>query len=70
MQSKERCIKIKVFFYKQILSENRCTNMRIGIYTKQIGNCLDNLVLAKQATQFMKTFSKRNSEKRVTCLKK
>ncbi len=34
--------------YKQILSENRCTKMRIGIYTKQIGNCLDNLVIAKQ----------------------
>jgi hypothetical protein len=49
--------------YKQILSENRCTKMHIGIYTKQIGNCLDNLVLAKQATQFMKTLLKRNSEK-------
>jgi hypothetical protein len=37
--------------------------MRIGIYTKQIGNCLDNLVLAKQVPQFMKTLSKINSEK-------
>ena len=49
--------------YKQIQSENRCTKMRIGIYTKQIGNCLDNLVLAKQVPQFMKTLSKINSEK-------
>jgi hypothetical protein len=48
--------------YKQI-SENRCTKMRIGMYTKQVGNCLDNLVLAKQVPQFMKTLSKRNSEK-------
>jgi hypothetical protein len=33
--------------------------MRIGIiYTKQIGNCLDNLVFAKQVPQFMKTLSK------------
>jgi hypothetical protein len=56
--------------YKQTQSENRCTKMRIGIYTKQIGNCLDNLVLAKQVPQFMKTLSKRNSEKRVTFLTK
>jgi hypothetical protein len=33
--------------YKQTQSENRCIKMHIGIYTKQIGNCLDNLVLAK-----------------------
>ncbi len=52
--------------YKQILSENRYTKMRIGIYTKLIGNCLDNLVLTKQVPQFMKTLLKRNSEKRVT----
>jgi hypothetical protein len=52
--------------YQQILSENRCTKMRIGIYTKQISNRLDNLVLAKQVPQFMKTLSKRNSKKRVT----
>ncbi len=45
--------------YKQILSDNRCTKMRIGIYTKQIGNCLDNLVIAKQVPQFMKTLSKK-----------
>ncbi len=32
--------------------------MRIDIYTKQIGNCLDSLVLAKQVPQFMKTLSK------------
>jgi hypothetical protein len=57
-------------FYKQILSENRCTKMHIDIYTKQIGNCLDNLVLAKQAHQIMKTLLKRNSEKRVTFLTK
>jgi hypothetical protein len=57
-------------FSKQILSENRCTKMRIGIYTKQIGNCLDNLVLAKQVPQFMKTLSKRKSVKRVTLLTK
>jgi hypothetical protein len=37
--------------------------MHIGIYTKQIGNCLDNLVLAKQVPQSMKTLSKTNSEK-------
>ncbi len=49
--------------YKQTHSENRCINMRIGIYTKQIGDCLDNLVLAKQVPQFMKTLSKINSEK-------
>ncbi len=24
--------------------EHRCTKMRIGTYTKQIGNCLNNLV--------------------------
>jgi hypothetical protein len=45
--------------YKQILSENRSTKMRIGIYTKQIGNCLD----SKQVSQLMKTFSKIKSEK-------
>jgi hypothetical protein len=50
-------------FHKQILSENRFTKMRIGIFTKKIGNCLDKLVLATQVPQFMKTFSKRNSEK-------
>jgi hypothetical protein len=49
--------------YKQTQSENRCIKMRIGIYTKQIGNCLNNLVLAKQAPQIMKTLSKINSEK-------
>jgi hypothetical protein len=32
-------------------------------HTKQIGNFLDNLVLAKQVPQFMKTLSKINSEK-------
>jgi hypothetical protein len=37
--------------------------MRIGIYTKQMGNCLDKLVLAKQVLQFMKTLSKINSVK-------
>jgi hypothetical protein len=36
--------------------------MCIGIHTKQIG--LDYLVLAKQVPQFMKTLSKRNSEKK------
>jgi hypothetical protein len=49
--------------YKQTQTENRCAKMRIGIYTKQTGNCLDNLVLAKLLPQFMKTFSKGNSEK-------
>ncbi len=69
MQSKDRCIKIKdKILYKQILSENRCTKICIGIYTKQIGSCLDNLVLAKQVPQFMKTLSTRISEKRVTFL--
>jgi hypothetical protein len=53
---------------KQILSEKRCTKMHIGMHTKQIGNCLDDLVLAKQVPQFMKTLSKENSEKRVTYL--
>jgi hypothetical protein len=42
-------------------SKERC-KMRICIYTKQIGNCLNNLVIAKQVPQFMKTLSKRNSE--------
>ncbi len=37
--------------------------MRIGIFTKQIGNCLDNIVLAKQVPQFMKTLSKRTVKK-------
>jgi hypothetical protein len=32
------------------------------LYTKRIGN-FDNLVLAKQEPQLMKTLSKRNSEK-------
>jgi hypothetical protein len=64
MQTKDRCNKIKEkYFYKQTQSENRCIKMRIGICTKQIGNCLDNLVLAKQVPKFMKTFSKINSEK-------
>jgi hypothetical protein len=49
--------------YKQKQSESRCIKMHIGIYTKQTGNCLDNLVLAKQVPQFMKTLSKINSEK-------
>jgi hypothetical protein len=61
---------IRKILYKQILSEKRCTKMRIGIYTKQIGNCLDNLVLANQVPQFMKTLSKGNSEKIVTFLTK
>ncbi len=47
--------KIKIL-YKQTQSENRCTKMRIGIYTKQIGNFLDNLVFTKHATQFMKSY--------------
>jgi hypothetical protein len=34
--------------HKQAQSENRCIKMRTGIYTKQIGNCLDNLVLASR----------------------
>jgi hypothetical protein len=37
--------------------------MCIGIHTKQIGNSLDNLVIAKQVPQFMKTSSKINIEK-------
>jgi hypothetical protein len=49
--------------YKQTQSENRCIKMSIGIYTKQIGNCLNNLVFAKQVPQFMKTLSKINGEK-------
>jgi hypothetical protein len=49
--------------YKQTQSENRCIKMHIGIYTKQIGNCLDDLVIARQVPQFMKTLSKINSEK-------
>ncbi len=44
--------------------------MCIGIYTKQICNCLDNLVIVKQVPQVMKTLSKGNSEKRVTLLTK
>jgi hypothetical protein len=39
---------IRTILYKQIQSENRCTKTCIGIYTKQIGNCLDNLVLANR----------------------
>ena len=49
--------------YKQTQSENRCIKMRIGIHTKEIGDCLNSLVLAKQAPQLMKTLSKINSEK-------
>ncbi len=42
-------------------SKERC-KMCIGIYTKQIGNCLDNLVIAEQVPQLMKSLSKINSE--------
>jgi hypothetical protein len=59
--------KIKML-YKQTQSANICIKMCIGMHTKQIGNCHDNLVLAKQVPQFMKTLSKRNSEKRGTFL--
>jgi hypothetical protein len=52
---------IRKIHYKQILSENRCTKMHIGMYTKQVGNCLDDLVLAKQVPLCMKALSKRNS---------
>ena len=44
-------------------NQKKDAKMRIGIYTKQISNCLNNLVIAKQVPQFMKTLSKRNSEK-------
>jgi hypothetical protein len=46
--------------YKQILFKKdvpKCAK----VYTKQIGICLDNLVLAKQVPQLMKTLSKRNT---------
>ena len=33
--------------YKQMQSANRCTKMHIGIHTKYMGNCLDNIVLSK-----------------------
>ena len=59
---KEKCI-----ISKQL--EQRCTKMCMDIYTKQIGNCLDSLVLAKQVPQFMKTLSK-EIVKRVTVLTK
>ncbi len=49
-------------FQKQS-NQKKDAKMRIGIYTKQIGNSLNNLVIAKQAPQFMKTLSKINSEK-------
>jgi hypothetical protein len=49
-------------FQKQC-NQKKDAKMRIGIYTKQIGNCLNNLVIAEQVPQFMKTLSKRNSEK-------
>ncbi len=58
MQQNERKI-----LHKQTQSENRCIKMPIGIYTRQIGNRLDNLVLATQVPQFMKILSKINSEK-------
>jgi hypothetical protein len=54
----------RIIIYKQTQSENRCTKMRIGIYTKQIGNCLDNLILAKQAPQFMKTLFMKETVKK------
>ncbi len=52
MQSKDRCN------YKQTQSENRCIKMLIGIYTKQIGNCLDNLVLANRYLNLWKPYQK------------
>ncbi len=55
MQSKDRCNKIKTKTKNLINKHN--TKMRIGMYTKQIGNCLDNLVLSKQVPRFMKTLS-------------
>jgi hypothetical protein len=64
LQSENRCNQIKKILYKQTQSENRCIKMHIGIYTKQIGNCIDNLVLAKKVPQFMKTLSKINSKKK------
>ena len=45
--------KEKYLISKQL--EHRCIYMRMSIYTKQIGNYLNNLVLAKQVPQFMKT---------------
>ncbi len=45
--------------YKQTQSENRCIKMRIGIYTKQIGNCLDNLVLANRYLNSWKPYQNR-----------
>jgi hypothetical protein len=49
-------------FQKQS-NQKKDAQMRMGIYTKQIGNCLNNLVIAKQVPQFMETLSKINSEK-------
>ncbi len=43
-------------------SKERCKNVHRHIY-QTIGNCLNNLIIAKQVPQFMKTLSKINSEK-------
>ena len=76
MQSKDRCSnqkidatkeKEKYLINKQL--EYRCIKMRMSIYTKQIGNYLNNLVLAKQVPQIMKTLWKETA-KRVTVLTK
>ena len=70
MQSKDRCSnqkidatkeKEKYLINKQL--EYRCIKMRMSIYTKQIGNCLNNLVLAKTGTSIYENPLKGNSKK-------
>jgi hypothetical protein len=48
----------RIILNKQTQSENRCIKMRIGIYTKQIGNCLDNPVLANRYLNLRKPYQK------------
>ena len=68
-QSKDRCNKWKEKYLISKQLEHRCIKMRMSIYTKQIGNYLNNLVLAKQVPQIMKTLWKEIA-KRVTVLTK
>jgi len=76
MQSKDRCSnqkidatkeKEKYLINKQL--EYRCIKMRMSIYTKQIGNCLNNLILAKTGTLIYENPWKEIA-KRVTVLTK
>ncbi len=63
MQSKDRCIKIKekYFISKYYLKTDVPKRAQACIPNRY--NCLNDLLLAKQVPQFMKTLSKGNSEK-------